>query len=155
MHYVGGDQRALQRYDDLIPLDRFVRQSLQDASAQLRPAPQPVPVKTTLASAPMTDATLLSMLEDMGIASDIAAILLAEVRASMPDAGALDLVGAIADKLRDRGPEAVPRKPKRKQKTKTPETVVEGDLRNIDTSGDAYAAFADAGYIRSPFTDAA
>lgn len=99
------DQRALQRFDDLMPLDGFVRRSLEDAAVRLRPdALTEMPQPRAPASPALTDASLLSMLEDMGVAGDIAAVLLTEVRASMPSAGALDLVGAVCDRLRGRAP---------------------------------------------------
>ena len=150
-------QRALLRYDDLMPLDSFVRQSLQDAAVRLRPAEPVAPPSTASASPALTDGALLTMLEDMGIAGDIAAVLLGEVRTAIPDAGTLDLVGAVCDRLRARGPEARPVKAPRKPRVKMPEQDAPDDLRRVDVSDatDAHAAFLQAGWIRAPFNDAA
>ncbi|MFT3689818.1 hypothetical protein [Paenirhodobacter sp.] len=152
-----GDQRAVQRYDDLMPLDGFVRQSLQDAAVRLRPKEAEEPMRPAAPVRQMpTDTTLLPMLEEMGIAGDIAAVLLAEVRASMPDAGMLDLVGAVCDRLRARGPEAKPVKARPKPKPKVSDAEVPGDLRRIaEGAADAHAAFLQADWIRSPFSDVA
>ncbi len=151
------DQRALQRYDDLMPLDGFVRQSLQDAAVRLRTADPMSAAPSATTSPVLTDSTLLSMLDEMGIAGDISAVLLGEVRASMPEAGALDLVGAVCDRLRARGPEVKPVKPHRKPKPKTPANDEPDDVRQVDITAaeDAHAAFLAAGWIRSPVDDAA
>lgn len=153
-----GDQRALQRYDDLRPLDDFVCQILSDASARFGGRIAPPEVISASASGNLDDQALLGVLEDMGVASDIAALLLAEIRAVMPDAGPLDLIGEIRDRLRGRGPEAKPTKRKRKAPPMVdPLAEDPQDLRKVLAAKppDAYAAFREAGWIRSPCDDAA
>ena len=154
-----GDQRALQRYDDLMPLEAFVRQSLKDAALRLR-GPSQVPTQASSPTRPPTGPTgeaLLSILEEIGIANDIAVVLLGEVRAAMPEAGTLDLIGEVCDRLRDRGPEARPAKRKRKPADSAPRQDDPHDLRRIElpASEDAHAAFLQAGWIRKPNVDAA
>ena len=106
-----GDVRALQRYDDLTPLATTVERSLHDATVRLGGAS----AANIPAAAPASPATgkdevpLLPMLESLGIAGDIATVLIAEARAEYPEAGTLDQVAAICDRLRRRGLDPAPK----------------------------------------------
>lgn len=153
-----GDQRALELYDDLVPLAGYVRQTLEDAAIQMgssssRPMTRK-PISETL-SKPLDDAALLALLEQMGVASDIAAVILAKARQDMPDASAVELVGAISDQLRDRGPAA---KPQRRRRVARPKAALNSDPLDLRKfvpreAEDGYAGFLREGLIRPPLSD--
>ncbi|MDD2869925.1 hypothetical protein [Neomegalonema sp.] len=156
-----GDQRALQQYDDLRPFEDFMRQTLSDAVVRLGGRMTP-PVPTPAPTSSMTDDKLIVMLEEMGLGADIAALLLAEVRADLPEAGPLDLVREIAERLKGRGLIAKPAQRKRKAAPKiaAPSPAPQEDpqdLRRLLTpeTTDAYAAFREAGWTKLPADDAA
>jgi len=144
-----GDQRALQQYDDLVPLGDHVQQSLSDAVIRLRGA------KTVSASAAplrprgLTDEALIGMLKDLDVAGDVAAILLTEIRAELPDAGPLEIVAAINDRLTKRGPNTPKTKPKPQKKSPAQASKAGDplDLRLLlaATQDDPHAAFLKAG----------
>ncbi|WP_138471788.1 ATP-binding protein [Poseidonocella sp. HB161398] len=155
------DLRALELYDDLVPLAEYVRQTLMDATMRLggsTPNPEPQRPPSVNPAETLDDAALLAMLEQLGVAPDLAAIMLGEARLANPGASTLDLVGAISDRLKDRGPEAKPRK-KRKSKAAGTAAVIQPDpldLRNLlpEIADDAHDVFMQAGYIRPPLEDA-
>lgn len=154
------DRRALALYDDLVPLADHVHQTLTDATARLHnsgPRPEPNELSGTSASGTLDDATLLVMLTQMGVATDIATIILADARRKHPGASALDLVGEISQLLKERGPET---RPKKKRKGETAPSPLKTELDPLDLRGvlskgenDGHAAFLQAGYIRPPLDD--
>lgn len=153
-----GDQRALELYDDLVPLAGYVRQTLEDAATRLRSSssrPTTRKPHSETPSKPFDDASLLALLEQMGVASDISAVMLAEARRDMPDASVVDLVGAISDRLRDRGREVKPRRRRRAARPKPALISDPLDLRKLVPPGaeDGYAAFLREGLIRPPLGD--
>lgn len=153
-----GDDRALQRYDDLTALANVVESSLHDATLRLQPrintvVPTAAPVVSVGGQEEMS---LLSMLESMGIAGDIAAVLVTEVRAANPEASTLDLVTAVCDRIRQRGPDPKLTAPRPKRPAKSDKIPSPGDLRPITLEReDAYERLKAAGWIRAPLDDVA
>ncbi|MBT3069571.1 ATP-binding protein [Rhodomicrobium sp. Az07] len=147
------DRQAIAKYHDIRPLQDHVMQAFSDATARLTPS-VPVhvaPVGKVTNSAENDTDPLLRALEGIGIAPDVAAILLAEARASNPGLGPLDLIACIAEKLHARGSEAKPAKPRRRPKVKP--DVGPGDLPALTIEGkekglSAYEALRNAGWIK-------
>jgi hypothetical protein len=147
------DRGAIARYDDIRPLQDHVRQAFSDALVRLAPGPSPAP-----GAAPAPDAAdpILDALASFGLAPDIAAVLLAEARAAAPNATPLDLIAGISEKLRQRGPEAQPVKPRRVVKPKP--AVEAADLRSIVATGktvghSGYQALLAAGLVKPPLRE--
>jgi hypothetical protein len=150
-----GDRQAIAKYDDIRPLQDHMLQAFSDAAARLTP---PIPSPPTLAekvppSAGSGADPVLRALEGIGIAPDIAEILQANAKAANPGLGPLDLVASIADKLRARGPEAKPAKPRRTPKVKP--AIEPGDLQAIVAAGkntglSGYEALLKSGWVKSP-----
>lgn len=160
------DRTALEKYDDLQPLDDYVFQAFQAAMVRLSPAPaktaaeplEPPPASPTQDG---SDAVLAS-LEGLGLARDVAQVLLAQAKAENPGLSPLDLVGTIIGKLRERGPEVKPAKPRRNQpKAAKPARPIDpADLRVIVSAGvpagaTAYNGLLAAGAIKPPLQDIA
>ncbi|WP_448208571.1 ATP-binding protein [Azospirillum sp. sgz302134] len=160
------DRAALEKYDDLQPLDDYVFQAFQTAMVRLSPTPAKeaaTPVEPTSAS-PNQDGTdaVLASLEGLGLARDVAQVLLAQVKAENPNLNPLDLVATIASKLRERGPEVKPVKPRKsRDKAIVPVRAVDpADLRIIVSTGTtsgapAYEALLASGAIKPPLRDIA
>jgi hypothetical protein len=153
-----GDRQAIAKYDDIRPLQDHMLQAFSDAAARLTPSvPSPAAPAVRVPSDAGNGADpVLRALEGIGIAPDIAEILLAETRGANPGLGPLDLVANIADKLRARGPEAKPAKPRRMPKVKP--AVEPGDLRAVVTAGkenglSGYEALLKSGWVK-PLPDA-
>lgn len=158
------DSNALQRYGDLTPLQDYVRQAFQDAV--LRGAPATVlarPMETNVAPAGDGGEVVLAALQSFGIASDLAEILLDQARSENPGLSPLDLIGVISEKLRQRGPEVNPIKPRKRAVSKATLSATQADpndLRSIVATGaatgmTAYDALRAAGAIKSPLQDVA
>lgn len=153
-----GDAHALQRYDDLMPLAGMVESSLHDAALRLQVRTSAaVPAVSPPASEEGRDQTsLLSMLEGMGIVGDVAAVLVAEVRAANPDASTLDLVTAVCDRMRRRGPDPKLKAPRPRRPERPAKVPSSGDLRPITLGqANAHERLQAAGWIRAPLDDAA
>lgn len=160
------DRAALEKYDDLRPLDDFVFQAFQTATVRLTPAPAK-PATEPLEPPPISSAqdgseAVLTSLEGLGLARDIAQVLLTQAKAENPGLSPLDLVATIAAKLRERGPEVKPAKPRRNQeKAATPARPVDpADLRVVAFSEasvgtTAYDALLEAGAVKPPLQDIA
>jgi hypothetical protein len=150
------DRVAIARYDDIRPLQDHVRQAFSDALVRLAPdRPTQVPAPAPAESSGTPD-PILGALAGLGLAPDIAGVLLAEARAASPGASPLELVAGISDKLRQRGPEVQPVKPRRATKTKP--AAAADDLRSIVAAGKAagrsgYQALVEAGAVKPPLRD--
>lgn len=156
------DRRALERYDDLAGFDIYVQQTLSDAAATI-PRRSSAPITSAaspIGAFPTTssegNARIVEILGELGVAPDIAPVLIKEIRAQMPEIGSLELVQAVAERLRDRTPPIPPKKP-RKRKAPDPATPADpSDLRVLVASGDgpAHARLADGGVLRRPAEEA-
>lgn len=157
------DRAALENYDDLKPLDDYVFQAFQAAMIRLAPAsarPEPPPTATEPPTEDGADAVLTS-LEGLGLARDIAQLLLAQAKAENPGLSPLDLVATIIGKLHERGPEVKPEKTRRnREKTAAPARSADpADLRLIVTTAapttTPYEALLAAGAVKPPLRDIA
>ncbi len=157
------DLAALQKYDDLQPLDNYVFQAFQKAMMRLSSdsagtaAEPPYPSPTSPAKD--GDDAILASLEALGLGRDVAKVLLSQARMENPGLGALDLVAIIAAKLRERGPEVKPVKARRRQE-KILMPLTPADLRVIvsadaSAGASAYDALLTAGAIKPPLWDIA
>lgn len=154
------DTKALLKYDDLMPLQVHVEQllvaamqtlgatSVQQPAAFAQPAPSPVMG---------TDGSdqLFAALRYLGVADDVAQVLIDEARIKNPSADPLLLMAAISERLAQRTI-----KPKRSKPPKVPEQVAtcEGDLRHIVEQGmksgqSGYEALLTAGWVAPPLPD--
>ena len=167
-----GDREAIAQYDDIRPMQDQVLQVFSDALSCMPGQPvlatrSPVASVTTEKAASTNldvRGILLPILAQLGLAGDIAEVLVAEAEAEHPGLSALDLVGIITAKLRDRAP-ANPSKKPRKSTTsatktaKTPLPVDAQDLRTIISAKkegvSAYDALLAAGAVKPPMADLA
>lgn len=153
------DRKALELYDDLRPVNDYVFQAFQ---AAVRPVSSSSSAEATASveppdSAPALNdgrATILSSLERLGLAPDIASLLLTQAEAENPGWSPLDLVAAIVGKLHERGPETKPKRA-RKAAGAPVKPTDPADLRVIVSTGqadgqDAYTALLGAGVIKKP-----
>lgn len=108
-----------------------------------------------------SDAVLAS-LEGLGLARDVAQVLLAQAKTENPGLSALDLVATIIGKLRERRPEVKPLKRRRNQeKAAMPARPIDpADLRVIVSAGvpagaTAYDGLLAAGAVKPPLRDIA
>ncbi|MHB8367968.1 MAG: ATP-binding protein, partial [Acidithiobacillus sp.] len=167
-----GDREAIAQYDDIRPMQDQVLQVFSDALSCM-PGQPVLAIRSPVASVTTEKAAsthldvrgiLLPILAQLGLAGDIAEILVAEAEAEHPGLSALDLVGIITAKLRDRAP-ANPSKKPRKSTTsatktaKTPLPVDAQDLRTIISAKkegvSAYDALLAAGAVKPPMADLA
>lgn len=154
------DTKALLKYDDLMPLQVHVEQLFVAAmqtpvsSSVQQPAecPQaiPSPVMGTEGGDP-----LLTALRSLGVADDVAHVIIDDARIKNPSADPLLLMAAIAERLTQK-----PSKPKKPKTPKVPEPVADGkdDLRHIVEQGirsgmSGYEALLSAGWVAPPLQD--
>lgn len=160
------DRAALEKYDDLRPLDDYVFQAFQTATVRLTPTPAKptaeLPEPPPISPAQDGSEAVLISLEGLGLARDIAQVLLTQAKAENPGLSPLDLVATIAAKLRERGPEVKPVKPRRnQQKAATPARPIDpADLRVIvstarSAGATGYDALLAAGAVKPPLQDIA
>ena len=160
------DRAALEQYDDLRPLNNYVLQTFQAAIVRLSPTPCETIVapQEALSASSVQDGSsaVLASLEALGLAPDIAQVLLAQVKAENPEFSPLDLVATIGEKLRDRGPDTkkVKARPKQVKGGNFTRPIDPADLRVIVSEttpprATAYDALLTAGAIRPPLRDIA
>jgi hypothetical protein len=154
------DTKALLKYDDLMPLQAHVEQLLVAAMQapgttsvqQSEVCVEPAPLSVT-----GTDGgdQLLAALRSLGVADDVAQVLIDEARIKKPSADPLLLMAAISERLAQK-----PIKPKRIKPAKVPEQVAtfKGDLRHIVEQGmksgqSGYEALLTAGWVTPPLPD--
>ncbi|WCE93878.1 ATP-binding protein [Acidithiobacillus ferriphilus] len=167
-----GDREAIAQYDDIRPMQDQVLQVFSDALSCM-PGQPVLATRSPVASATTGKAAstnldvrgiLLPILAQLGLAGDIAEILVAEAEAEHPGLSALDLVGIITAKLRDRAPANSSKKPRKSttiatKTAKTPLPVDAQDLRTIISAKkegvSAYDALLAAGAVKPPMADLA
>ncbi|CAO3417836.1 ATP-binding protein [Azospirillum doebereinerae] len=161
------DRAALEHYDDLQPLDDYVFQAFQAATIRLSAMPASAtampPEKPP--TPPVEDGSdaILASLQGVGLARDIAEVLLIQAKAENPGLSPLDLVATVIGKLRERGPEAKPVKSRRNRETKSVVSALPADPADIRTivsaattdDTTAYDALLAAGVIKPPLLDVA
>jgi hypothetical protein len=165
-----GDREAIAQYDDIRPMQDQVLQVFCDAFGCL-PSQSILATRSPMTSAATegtlnTDAdacgSIIPILEQLGVASDIAEILVAEAKAEHLGLSALDLVGIITARLRDRVPDS-PLKKNRKSTTgttkiaKTQLLVDVQDIRTIIAAKkegvSAYDVLLAVGLVKPPMAD--
>lgn len=151
-----GDRKAIERYDDIRPLQDHVEEVFSSAMVRLNAASAPQP-RSVVQVSQGGDEAILQALQAAGVAPDIARRLMAEVAAEHPELGTLDQISLIADKLRQRPPEPAP-PPKKRARRSSEGTLIDGDLRVIVAKGkeagqSGYEALLAVGVARSPLED--
>ncbi|SEA63565.1 ATP-binding protein [Rubrimonas cliftonensis] len=153
------DRRALERYDDLTSFDIHVRQVLADAAATMPrrvPLSQEPPVAAATTARPDEGgAHILAVLGQLGVAADVARAVIAEIRAETPDLSPLDLVHAVAERLKDRPSLGKTARRPRRPKACPPETQPSpDDLRGATVeSASGHAGLLAASMLRAPADD--
>lgn len=152
------DFKALLQFDDLLPLQIHVEQvmasALQSQPADATRIPEPVEEAPISGVAQDIANSIGTALRSLGVADDIAQVLINEARAQHPSADPLLLMAAISEKLSAR--------PIKLKKSKAPKAVSaaqpELDLRRIVTMGrdtglSGYDALLAAGLVKPPLLD--
>ena len=154
------DKKALLKYDDLLPLQEHVNQVVASVLAATMPdePEKPADVKPVDESTQGdgTDA-ILKALCSLGVADDVAQVLIREVMQTNPSSDPLLLMAAISERLVVR-PVKV-RKPHARKAEKPAEQPKE-DLRRIVELGkqagkSGYEALLAAGIVKPPLLDLA
>ncbi|WP_180129148.1 ATP-binding protein [Rhodoferax sp. BLA1] len=153
------DTKALLKYDDLLPLQAHVNQVL--ASAVATPANmERMPAAAEHVDAPMQDDgtdSIRKALSSLGIADDVAHVLVSEARALNPSADPLLLMATISERLAQR-----PVKVRKRQSPKLSKVVapLAQDLRHVVAIGkkagqSGYQSLLAAGLVKPPLLDLA
>lgn len=153
------DKTALLKYDDLLPLQAHVNQVLA-AAVQIQPSGAAPPAVAAHVEAPVLDGGIDSIrkaLRSLGVADDVADVLIAEAIDKNPSADPLLLLSLISERLIAR-----PVKIKKPQIRKpSPDEAPDAlDLRHIVSMGKksgqtGYQSLLSAGLIRPPLIDLA
>lgn len=146
------DHLKLAAFDDLRSLDTHVKAML--GAAPVTPAlPENAPAAPSETSVESSEATLIRVLVDMGVAPDVADVHVKQTIAEHPEADILQLMGHLSTAW-------VTKRPKRSKRApaKPAETWEADDLRRLVKEGEqagksAYAALLDAGIVRPPLLD--
>ena len=153
------DTKALLKYDDLLPLQAHVNQVL--ASAVATPSNvERMPAAVEPVDAPMQDDgtdSIRKALSSLGVADDVAHVLISEARALNPSADPLLLMATIAERLATR-PVKV-RKPQSPKLSKVVAPLAQ-DLRHVVAMGkqagqSGYQSLLAAGLVKPPLLDLA
>ncbi|MBK5205632.1 MAG: ATP-binding protein [Polaromonas sp.] len=153
------DTKALLKYDDLLPLQAHVNQVL--ASAVTTPSNvERMPDAVEPVDAPMQDDgtdSIRKALSSLGVADDVAHVLISEARALNPSADPLLLMATIAERLATR-PVKV-RKPQSPKLSKVVAPLAQ-DLRHVVAMGkqagqSGYQSLLAAGLVKPPLLDLA
>jgi len=155
------DANALLKYDDLLPFHKHVEQAM--ASAMQSQVPEAAEPKAGsldsdgTATSSGANAPILTVLESLGVATDVGRILLNEAQALHPSGDPLILMATISEKLA-----SCRVKPVKQRQTKKPKSTEkpEGDLRRIVESGrkdklSGYESLLAAAMIRPPLAELA
>lgn len=145
-----GDQRAMEKYDDIRPLRDHVKQVF----ASYAP---PQPTVDTARDSPEAEPSTISprqALAAMGIADDLAEVLLA--RAQQDGGDQFDLLGAaLAQFQAGKQKAANPKRTKRSKPEVDPYSVHGIVQASIAAERSPYEALKAAGYVRDPLQDLA
>lgn len=149
------DRAKLARYDDLRPLQDHITRVINGAVSARSAVPVPVmpPTEAPQGEAPSVKAQLLASLKALGVAKDIAEVLVAETLAETPSGDPLLAMEAISKKL---AAKPVPtQKSKTRRKPQDPESWPAEDLRRLVAEGksngqSAYEALKTAGIVCDP-----
>lgn len=164
-----GDTKALKKYDDLQPLQEHVykvmnaatNQSQGFASYSTEPGTQNIAAESTLLTPEKEmQSFILSTLKSLGVASDVASVLIQQAVEQHPSADPLLLLATISEKLT-----TIPKvkntrsKPSSQSKSVPAEQPV-NDLRRIvslgrDKGQSAYESLLAANMVRPPLLDLA
>ncbi len=163
-----GDTKALEKYDDLQPLQEHVYKVMNAASQSQGIASYTTESGTQNVAAESTSLTpekemqgfILSTLKSLGVASDVASLLIQQAVEQHPSADPLLLLATISEKLTN-----VPKVKNVRSKTSSqpkpvPAEQPVNDLRRIvalgrDKGQSAYEALLAANMVRPPLLDLA
>jgi len=155
------DIRTLRKYDDLLPFQAHVNQVFASAT---RPPPLGA-VASSVESQPVTELArvdgsdvIRSALRALGVADDVAHVLVADAMALYPSADPLLLMATISERLAAR-PTKKARKPLSFKQSKHDESSPQ-DLRSIVAQGNnsgrsGYESLLVAGVVKPPLLDIA
>ncbi|SMC18177.1 AAA domain-containing protein [Andreprevotia lacus DSM 23236] len=137
-----GDSNELAKYDDLRPfrdyvVDCFASSMGETAESPVNPMVAPNNLgetSTEEAAAPSDTQKILDALRSLGIAPDVAKLLVEETLAAQPDADILDVVALISAHLK--GKTIAKQKPRKRDKPQAP-AMPASDLRRIVEEGQA------------------
>lgn len=153
------DTKALLKYDDLLPLQAHVNQVL--ASAVATPSNvERMPAAVEPVDAPMQDDgtdSIRKALSSLGVADDVAHVLISEARALNPSADPLLLMATIAERLATR--QVKVRKPQSPKLSKVVAPLAQ-DLRHVVAMGQqagqsGYQSLLAVGLVKPPLLDLA
>lgn len=155
------DHKALLKYDDLRPLQEYFDQAINTAmgARHSNDERQPAATDDTQESAPAQNGhgSISASLRSLGIADDVAQVLITDAMAQHPSGDPLLLMATIVEKLTAKPNK--PRKPKSPNKFE-PAAQPDNDLRRIvalgkDAGHSGYEALLAAGIIKPPLLDIA
>ena len=155
------DAKALLKYDDLLPLQAHIEHVMASAmQSQVSNVVRRDSVENEIRvpeQAQDDHDPILAALSSLGVADDVAQLLISEARIQHPSADPLLLMAAISERLTTKSV-----KPVKKKISKPPEPVVqpEQDLRRIVVLGkqagqSGYEALLAAGIVKPPLQDIA
>jgi hypothetical protein len=150
-----GKPSKIAQYADLRPLEDHVGQALQAAQIHLEPYGTSAQAKTTPAThADVTTETLVTKLNELGLAEDIAQRMAVEAQAEHPEASLLQLVGLISAQLYESAHEPNPASPPRKEnaqrKKKTLSRFEEIVAAGTQKEQSSHASLSKAGLVATP-----
>lgn len=154
------DTKALLKYDDLLPLQTHVDQVLASALGAPQTDVRRTPVAIEHVSVPMPDEgadSLHQALRSLGVAEDVAHVLINEARVLNPSADPLLLMATISERLTMRSVKVRKPKPPKPSKAEVPLAL---DLRHVVTLGkqagqSGYESLLLAGLVKPPLLDLA
>lgn len=154
------DTKALLKYDDLLPLQAHVNQILASTVATPLPDAVRMPAVVEPVDAPIQDDgadSIRNALSSLGVADDVAHVLINEARVLNPSADPLLLMAMISERLATR-PVKV-RKPQLPKSSKAVAPLAQ-DLRHVVAMGQqagqtGYQSLLAAGLVKPPLLDLA
>lgn len=163
-----GDTKALKKYDDLQPLQEHVYKVMNAASQSQGIASYTTESGTQNVAAESTSLTpekemqgfILSTLKSLGVASDVASVLIQQAVEQHPSADPLLLLATISEKLTNVPKVKNVRSKSSSQSKPVPAEQPVNDLRRIvalgrDKGQSAYEALLAASIVRPPLLDLA
>jgi hypothetical protein len=150
------DIQALAKYDDIRPLHdaaaqafRDERQIISGVAVQAEAAVKPVGKDSTFGA-------VLEGLKHVGLADDVAEIMISEAMKEKPSANPLEIMAIIGSRIADPAPtEAKRAAPKPSLKLVEPVGLVATVAAGNDAGKSAYQSLKDAGFIGEPLKDLA